>query len=330
MDGELPSFLPDEIRKVEGYRTSRRVSLLTILFSDIVGYTTMCERLSEQRIAKVLRRFEALTAEILEAQRGGLIVKRIGDAVLAVFAEPTSAVLAALDLHAAVDAEPIEGEALRLRSGAHVGQVAIERAGIRVDVLGRHVNRTARVQAAAEPGEVLVTEPVADNVRGFVDDAERPVGFLRRSLRMLKGIDEPVAVLAAEYVAAGAATASSGAPAVHLVLAIHEDGAKPREVVVDGERDPRALIGRDKANALPLQTKAASRQHAVLVARDGAWMVTDLDTKNGTLVNGERIRTRTLAEGDEIRIGDTRILVKRLAAPAGPSGRAATVLWKPE
>jgi class 3 adenylate cyclase len=329
VDAELPEFLPDEIRKVDGYRTSRKVSLLTILFADIVGYTTLCERLPEKKVARILRRFEDLTEDVLQTRRGGLIVKRIGDAVLAVFAEPTSAVLAALELHAAIDEAPVEGEALQLRSGVHVGQVAIERSGIRVDVLGRHVNRTARVQAAAEPGEVLVTEPVADNVRGFVDDSqERPVGFGRRSVRLLKGIDEPVTVLAAEYVAPGASPASSH-PAIHLVLAITESG-KTRDILIDADRDPRALIGRDKANTIPIQTKAASRQHAVLFVRDGAWIVTDLDTTNGTLVNGDRIRSATLREGDELRIGDTRLLVKRLAAPTAPTARASTILWKPD
>ena len=329
MDHELPSFLPDEIRKVDGYRTSRKVSLLTIVFSDIVGYTTMCERLPEKKVSRILRRFEELTEEVIQTKRGGLIVKRIGDAVLAVFAEPTSAVLAALELHATVGEGPVEGEELQLRSGVHVGQVAIERSGIRVDVLGRHVNRTARVQAAAEPGEVLVTEPVADNVRGFVDDSQdRPVGFARRSVRMLKGIDEPITVLAAEYLVPGASP-SSTAPAVHLVLAVTESG-KTREILIDADRDPRALIGRDKANTIPIQTTAASRQHAVLFVRDGAWIVTDLDTTNGTLVNGERIRSATLRDGDELRIGDTRLLVKRLAAPTAPTARASTILWKPD
>jgi Nif-specific regulatory protein len=74
------------------------------------------------------------------------------------------------------------------------------------------------------------------------------------------------------------------------------------------EPDQVASLGRDRKNTIVLHDRHASRWHAEIVREDGRWILRDRDTMNGTLVNRERVREAVaLADGDEIRIGDTRL-----------------------
>ena len=76
-------------------------------------------------------------------------------------------------------------------------------------------------------------------------------------------------------------------------------------------------VGRAETNdvAVP-QDERASRQHALLERLPAGWSVRDLGSTNGTLVNGERIvRDRALRPGDEIRIGDTRLVFRGERGP---------------
>jgi Nif-specific regulatory protein len=92
---------------------------------------------------------------------------------------------------------------------------------------------------------------------------------------------------------------------------------RPRVVIEAGEGAPAvcnlepdqvASLGRNRKNTIVLHDRHASRWHAEIVREDGRWILRDRDTMNGTLVNRERVREAVaLADGDEIRIGDTRL-----------------------
>jgi hypothetical protein len=73
-------------------------------------------------------------------------------------------------------------------------------------------------------------------------------------------------------------------------------------------------IGRASDNGLVLGDPAASRYHARLVARQGLLVLEDLDSRNGTSVNGERVGEIAVGLGDEIRVGETRLVIE----PAAP------------
>jgi predicted component of type VI protein secretion system len=79
-------------------------------------------------------------------------------------------------------------------------------------------------------------------------------------------------------------------------------------------------IGADPTNSLLLSgDRRVSRLHAVLERIGGRWCVRDLDSRNGTFVNGARVVSeRPLRSGDEIRIGDTLILFQTDDVEAGP------------
>jgi two-component system response regulator HydG len=74
------------------------------------------------------------------------------------------------------------------------------------------------------------------------------------------------------------------------------------------EKDQIASLGRNRKNTIVLQDSHASRWHAEIARENGCWVLRDRDNINGTFVNRDRIREPvTLADGDEIRIGDTRL-----------------------
>ena len=78
------------------------------------------------------------------------------------------------------------------------------------------------------------------------------------------------------------------------------------------------LIGRS-TEALPITDHEVSRRHAELTPDGGTWLLRDLDSKNGTLVNGNRIESRTrLERGDRIACGSTVLLFDESPADAIP------------
>ncbi|MCC6175119.1 MAG: AAA family ATPase [Chloroflexi bacterium] len=174
--------------------------IVTVLFADIVGYTTLAERLDPEDVREILARVFGRLAESV-ALYGGTIDKFMGDAVLALFGAPTAheddpvrathAGLAMLQSMASLDLTDRDGNPLQLqlRVGVNTGEViagAREIGGHReYSVFGDAVNVASRLQTAAAPGTVLLGELTARHA-GSVFDLE-PTGAL-----LLRGKAEPV------------------------------------------------------------------------------------------------------------------------------------------
>ena len=69
----------------------------------------------------------------------------------------------------------------------------------------------------------------------------------------------------------------------------------------------RTTIGRSPDNDIFLDDVTVSRKHAVLLQRDGKFLVEDLGSLNGTFLNRRRIESGELADGDELQIGKYRL-----------------------
>ena len=77
-------------------------------------------------------------------------------------------------------------------------------------------------------------------------------------------------------------------------------------------RGTRVLVGRETSNDVVVSDINASRTHAELICElDGTWVLSDLDSTNGTFVNGREILDQPLREGDRITIGTTTLLFTR-------------------
>jgi predicted component of type VI protein secretion system len=109
--------------------------------------------------------------------------------------------------------------------------------------------------------------------------------------------------------------------AVFVVPAVESPRATLREIRPDGTSqsfvvDGRPLtIGRGPDNGLVLHDSRASRHHARIYGRQGALLLSDLGSTNGSFVNDRRVEEIALGEGDRIRVGDTVLVVESVEEP---------------
>ncbi|HMN97922.1 MAG TPA: adenylate/guanylate cyclase domain-containing protein [Miltoncostaeaceae bacterium] len=169
---------------------------VTVVFSDLVGFTPLGETLEPEALRTVMHRFHDLAVRTAGAH-GGRVAAFAGDAVMAVFGIPVlheddalRAVRAAIDLRAGLDglnAELAEGWGVRLaaRTGVNTGEVVVDDGPLGT-LVGDAVNVAARLEQAAAPGETLVAEATLRRVRDHVAaEAVTPL--------LLKGKRAPVA-----------------------------------------------------------------------------------------------------------------------------------------
>jgi class 3 adenylate cyclase len=136
-------------------RSAERV-LATVLFTDIVGSTEHAAQIGDRAWRNVLDRHHAIVRELLDRFRGREI-KTLGDGFVATFDRPAGAVRCAQEI-----AEQVGALGLSVRCGLHTGECEL----LDGDVGGIAVHISARVNALARGGEVLVSSTVKDLVVG--------------------------------------------------------------------------------------------------------------------------------------------------------------------
>jgi class 3 adenylate cyclase len=137
------------------------VRRLALLFSDLQGSTALYERIGDLAAFDLVgRHFGELRAVIVA--NDGALVKTIGDAVMASFIDPISALRAALAIRERIAEfnERAGGDQLALKIGLHYGASLAVTLNDRLDYFGQSVNIAARVQGLAAAGEIVVTDDV--------------------------------------------------------------------------------------------------------------------------------------------------------------------------
>jgi class 3 adenylate cyclase len=157
---------------------------VTILFTDMVGFTSFSERSGEEAAYTLMRGLSKLMDEAVREQ-GGVVQSFTGDGIMAVFGAPVAfedaplracraaqSILQRLDA-ARLDLEAKHGVQPQMRIGLNTGAAVVgkvqEGAGAQVTVLGDTVNFASRVQALAEPDSVFMSEAMHRLVQGLVD-----------------------------------------------------------------------------------------------------------------------------------------------------------------
>src|SRR5262249_987525 len=215
--------------------------VVTVVFADLIGSTALHERLDAESARNLMERYYGALHAAVEAH-GGTVVKLLGDGVMAAFGLPRvtgddalRAVRAAVAMQQAFRALAREQSGIGLRVAVNTGEVVVDAATD--DVVGDPINVAARLQDAAQDGDVVIGEATrrlvgalvtlaplgAVTLRGRAETAAgarggwlgRPGG---RSAVAFVGREEELARLAAVYDAARAA------PAARLAVVLGSPG----------------------------------------------------------------------------------------------------------
>jgi class 3 adenylate cyclase len=144
--------------QTEGVRTP-----VTVLFSDIKGSTAYFEKYGDAQGLAMVQRHNSLLFPVIE-DCGGRVVKTIGDAIMAVFADPKGALQGAISMQRVLESDrinnPVE-EQIRIKVGLHTGPCIVKDK----DLYGDVVNVASRVQNQAEPDQILITEDLLETAK---------------------------------------------------------------------------------------------------------------------------------------------------------------------
>ena len=154
--------------------------LTTVLCADVYGYSRLMEA-DERGTLETLRRYRTAIARLVE-RHDGRIVNTWGDAVIAEFASVVEAVQCAIEIQQEIsqqDSAPPPLNPMRFRIGINLGDVMVDG----TDIYGDGVNIASRLQELAEPGGVVISSSVYDQVHNKLS-----VGFDCLGQRPLKNI----------------------------------------------------------------------------------------------------------------------------------------------
>ncbi len=202
---ELAVRAPTPVPSTPSSAPLSELRLVSVLFADLVGFTTLSESRDPEEVRELLSRYFEVCRELVE-RYGGVVEKFIGDAVMAVWGTPVAqeddaerAVRAALELVGAVQAlgEEVGAPGLAARAGVLTGTAAVSLgAQGQGMVAGDLVNTASRIQTKSEPGMVLVGEATKRAT-------EAAVAYVAAGTHELKGKAQAVPLYRAVRVVAG-------------------------------------------------------------------------------------------------------------------------------
>jgi len=174
---------------------------VTVLFSDMTGYTALSEKLDPEEVKGITSRIFGEVSKVI-SKYDGFVEKYIGDAVVAIFGipkahedDPVRALLAAREIHELVEAISPEYEArigspLSMHTGINTGLVVTGEMNMERGthgVVGDTVNMASRFNAISKPGEIIVGQSIYNMAEGYF--TFEPLG-----LKEVKGKEEPIQV----------------------------------------------------------------------------------------------------------------------------------------
>jgi len=281
--------------------------LVAVLASDVAGYSRLMQA-DEAAALHALEVVNRIARTQIELRRGR-IANTAGDSIIAVFSSAVDAVSCAMIIQEVLIQQSQENHDLQLRMGIHLGDV-VARNG---DVFGTAVNIAARLESLAQPGGIVISAAVRDNVAGKL-----PVVFTSMGEQALKNIEHPIqAYIVAPQI--GAAPASIRQADTRLDLPQH--GGISIAVL------PFLNMGSDPAHELfadglteDLITELSHIKYFLVIARNTVFTYKDRQIDVGQV--GRELGVRYVLEGS-IRAMGSRIRITAQLIDA----KSAAHLW---
>ena len=183
------------------YRMIEEQKLVTVIFSDLSGYSHISEVLDPEELGELMKEIFVKAGNIV-VDYGGIVEKFIGDAIVALFGVPTMyeddpvrAIRAAFRIHKAVDdingaMNNIDGITLKMHTGINSGYVLVEGSSLGLvspKALGSPINIASRLSDIASAGEILIGEAIYASAKRFFH-------LKGMGSQSLKGFVEPIYV----------------------------------------------------------------------------------------------------------------------------------------
>jgi class 3 adenylate cyclase/tetratricopeptide (TPR) repeat protein len=178
-DTQIPESPPEETVPAE-IKTEGERKHVTVLFSDLTGYTAMSEKLDPEEVKEITSRIFGGISKIVDSY-DGFVEKYAGDAVMAIFGapqahedDPVRAVKAAREIHQLVDTISPEvkkkiGQSISMHTGINTGLVVTGEVDMERGthgIAGDTINLASRLSNLAEPGEILVDVNTCRQIEG--------------------------------------------------------------------------------------------------------------------------------------------------------------------
>jgi len=129
--------------------------LAAIMFTDMVGYTALMQE-DENKAKQNRDRHRQVLKKLIE-EHYGIILQYYGDGTLSVFGSAIEAVECAIKIQKELQTDPV----IPLRIGMHIGDIVYDDDG----VVGNGVNIASRIEALSEPGAILISDRVFDDIK---------------------------------------------------------------------------------------------------------------------------------------------------------------------
>jgi class 3 adenylate cyclase len=268
---------------------------LTVVFTDLVGSVKMYSRVSDPVAVALVQRLDRLVQDALPGHRGRFI-KSTGDGHLLTFESPAEAVRAAREIHRRCEALAREaGQDLAVRVAAHSGDVFVDPA----DIHGNTVNLCARLLAIPGAGETVVTGdtlaavPPEDRAGFTPHGPEVFKGFTRFCLVHRLPNPEAMNDKTLQQLSLGEDTALQSTAAMprhaQYALALEHPQVTRTFTVSEGET---LLLGRAPECGIPVPDRMFSGMHGAFAVVEGILWAFDLQSANGMIYRGRRIKRR--------------------------------------
>jgi adenylate cyclase len=200
-------YLTDDVVKSllespEGLKLGGERRQVTLVMTDLRGFTSMSGRLAPEQVVAMLNRYLGTMVEVIQ-QYQGTIDEFIGDAIFILFGAPIQrqddaerAVACAMAMQLAMDGVNAQNRAeglpeVEMGIGIHTGEVVVGNIGsdkrTKYGVVGSHVNLTARIESYTIGGQVLISEATLHAVEPLVTVTEKMEVAA-------KGVDQPIAI----------------------------------------------------------------------------------------------------------------------------------------